>query len=698
MEYAKPFHDTNCARIDEWNDLLKAHGKAKPPVIKGRSQVQPKLVRRQAEWRYSALTEPFLGSNHLFKVSPCTFADVDAARQNEMVLNWQFRTKINRIRFIDDYVRSVVDDGTAVLRVSWKRITKKVTKDVPVWEHYPITKPEQQQMLAQALQTKQENPRVYDQQTPDALKAAVDYYLESQQPTVAVQNGTQKQTTDEIVANHPWIEVLNPRNVFMDPSCGSEWEKALFTVVSFETYKGELEKSSINYVNLDKVNWNGNTPLTDAYHIPVNKDMTFHFGDKARKKVVAYEYWGWYDVEDDGNLVPFVATWIGNQMIRMEMNPYPDEGLPYVVVTYNPVKRELYGEPDAELLGDNQAILGAVARGMIDLMGRSANGQQGFAKGMLDPFNRRRFESGQDYEFNPNLSPTQGLIEHKYPEIPNSALQMINLQNSEAEALTGVKSFAGGISGESYGNLASTARGAMDAASKRESSILRRLAQGMSVVGTKIIAMNSEFLSDEETIRVTNEQYVKINREDLKGQFDLEVDINTAEIDEERAKDLGFMLQTIGPNMDPTMTVMILTEIAELKRMPALAQKLRSWQPPPPDPMKQQEAQLELQKMQAEVQRIQAETELNKAKIALVTANAHSTNLDALEQETGTAHAREMEKQQAQSRGNQDLAVTHALLKPKKEGETDPNVAAAVGFNTLSHAAATSENQAPPQS
>ena len=59
--------------------------------------MQPKLVRRQAEWRYSALAEPFLNSEKLFNVSPVTFEDEAAAKQNELVLNWQFRTKIRRI-------------------------------------------------------------------------------------------------------------------------------------------------------------------------------------------------------------------------------------------------------------------------------------------------------------------------------------------------------------------------------------------------------------------------------------------------------------------------------------------------------------------------------------------------------------------------------------------------------------------------
>ena len=39
-----------------------------------------------------------------------------------------------------------------------------------------------------------------------------------------------------------------------------------------------------------------------------------------------------------------------------------------MLVSYLPTKNELYGEADAELLGDNQRILGATTRSMIDLL------------------------------------------------------------------------------------------------------------------------------------------------------------------------------------------------------------------------------------------------------------------------------------------------------------------------------------------
>ena len=353
------------------------------------------------------------------------------------------------------------------------------------------------------------------------------------------------------------------------------------------------------------------------------------------------------------------------------------------MVPYLPVKRDVFGESDAELLEDNQKLLGATTRGIVDLLGRSANGQQGFAKGMLDPLNRRRYDNGQNYEFNPTMNPMQGIIEHKFPEIPQSAMAMLQLQNQEAEALTGVKSFSGGMSGEAYGDVAAGIRGMLDAASKREMAILRRLAQGISQVGRKIIAMNAEYLSEEEVVRVTNDEYVTVKREELAGEFDLEVDIATAEVDNAKSQDLGFMLQTMGPNMDPQISMQLLSEIAELKRMPALAHRLRNWQPQP-DPVAEQLKQLELQKLQVELEKLQAEAEYNRARAKLAASQADKVDLDYVEQETGTQHERDMDKQQAQARGNQALEITKALAKSRKPDEKEPNLAAAVGFNAVS--------------
>lgn len=682
LENARQTHSGQMAKIDRWNELVKVSGAQKPKTVKGRSSVAPKLIRRQAEWRYSALSEPFLGSNKICKVAPVTFEDAAAARQSEILINWQFRTKLNRVKLIDDFIRCAVDEGTAILRTGWKRQTITILVERPEFQFFPIQTEEELAAFQAAEQLKQENPRGYDEQTSDALKAACQYYEETGEPMVALQSGTVLVPEEKVLENRPVIDVLNPRNVIIDPTCNGDIENATFVVVSFETNKAELNKEKNRYKNLEFVEWENNSPVSSNEHYSTTPD-TFNFKDALRKKVVAYEYWGWADINNDGTLTPIVATWIGNVMIRLEENPYPDGKLPFVVANYLPVKRELYGEPDAELLEDQQKILGAVTRGMIDLIGRSANGQQGFAKGMLDPVNKRKFVNGEDYEFNPQQNPQNNFIEHKAPDLPQSALAMISMQNNEAEGLTGVKAFGGGVSGEAYGEVAAGIRGVLDAASKREMGILRRLAKAMTEVFVKINAMNMVFLSEKEVVRVTNDQFVEVRREDIQGNFDLDTDISTAEVDNQKSQDLSFMLQTIGPKGDPGMVYMILAEIADLKRMPELAQKLRTYKPTP-SPEQQRLTELEIEKAELENQKIRSEIALNDAKAQQALAQKEQADLDYVEQETGTKHERDMQKQRAQSQGNQNLQVTKALTSPRKEGEREPDVEAAIGFNRIS--------------
>jgi hypothetical protein len=69
----------------------------------------------------------------------------------------------------------------------------------------------------------------------------------------------------------------------------------------------------------------------------------------------------------------------------------------------------------------------------------------------------------------------------------------------------------------------------------------------------------------------------------------------------------------------------------------------------------------------------------------LANSTADKKDLEFVENETGTTHAREMEKGQAQAEANQDLEVTKALLNPKKgEDGSLPMVDQAIIFNAIS--------------
>jgi hypothetical protein len=478
------------------------------------------------------------------------------------------------------------------------------------------------------------------------------------QPAMQEVKTGEKATTKTItIKNQPVLTVCDYNNLILDPTCEGDIEKANFAVYSFETSLSELKKDG-RYKNLDDINFESASVLSEPDHAVNTDDDSFTFQDKARKKVIAREYWGYWDIDDTEEVKSFVATWVGSTFIRMEENPYPDKKIPFVLVQYLPRRKNIYGEPDAALIEDNQKIVGAVTRGIIDIIGRSASGQQGIRKDALDVTNARKFERGEDYKFNANVDPRQAFHMEVYPEIPRSALEVLNMQNNDAEALTGVKAFTQGISGQALGVTATGIRSALDATSKRELGILRRLSNGLNRIGRKIISMNSEFLEDEEIIRITNEEFVAINRNDLGGMYDIKLNISTAEADEQKGSELAFMLQTVGNTMPLEMTQIILSDIAKLRKMPDLAKRIIEYQPQP-DPMAQKKAELEVALLGAQVQNETAKGQENAVDVELKTAKTeterakarqmHSgsdlSDLDFVDKESGSKDMRDMDSE-----------------------------------------------------
>lgn len=643
---AQSAHIAQRNNLERWRQLTKADD---IKAGSGRSKIQPKLIRKQAEWRYASLSEPFLSTYNLIEASPVTYEDKQAADQNQLVLNYQLNCKINKVRFIDDYVRAAVDEGTVVLKTGWEYREDVREVEVPIYGLVPVQDPQlAQEMMAQGLQPLEE--------------AIVEYKLEEQMITVC---------------NHPTVEICELDNVVIDPTCEGDISKANFVIHSYETSINILKEDG-RYKNLDNINLNEGTIYSQPDHSTSNSSA-FEFKDKARKKVIVNEYWGYWDVNGDGTVVPILAAYIGNTLIRLEDNPFPDKELPFVVVHYLPKRKAIYGEPDAELLEDNQKIIGAVTRGMIDLMGRSANAQQGIRKDALDVANKRKFEDGKDYMFNANVDPRQAIYMHTYPEIPNSALTVLQMQNNEAESITGVKAFHSGITGNSLGATATGIRSAMDATSKREIGILRRLSDGIIKVARKFMAMNAVFLEEEEVIRITNDEFVRVDRKDLQGQIDLKLTISTAETDNEKASELAFMLQTLGNTVPVEITMGLMAEIAKLRKMPDLAKKLEDYEPQP-DPVAQERAMLEIELLKAQIANEYAKAQENQvdalvkqekgsvesAKARKLNSEADIKDLDFLDRQLGT----DVEKQQAidtnKTRNKIDEDAAKALLEYQK--------------------------------
>ena len=683
LEDAQPSHDYAMGIISRWLDYYHVRGQAAAFKRHNRSSVQPRLIRKQVEWRVPSLMEPFLSTPDLYNVEPISAEDKGSSLQNGLLLNNQFNTKLNKVKFIGEYVRTACMEGTVILKSGWDRATKMEEVEKKTYIYRAAQNAGEAQMVQQLIEYQQQDPIMFSQEVDEEVAVTVQMSQEQQQPIVAVPTGTKIVKEEKIIKNQPTVEVCRNNDVILDPSSEGDLDKAEFVIYRFTTSMSDLKKDG-RYKNLENIKFETQDDLDNSLdgnsigHMSdgeinlesdrrINKDNgdeahqqtlnSFSFADKPRRKMDAYEYWGYWDIDGEGITTPILVTWIGDTIIRMEESPFPDGDLPFVKETYLPVLHQNYGEPDAALLQENQDISGAVLRGILDLMGRSSNSQKGTAKGHLDFLNKRKYDNDEDYEFNPTSDPKSKFVEHSYPEIPRSALEVLSMQTEEAEGLTGVKSFSKGIGSASLGKVATGIRGALDAASKRELSILRGLAEGIVKLGHKIIAMNAQFLSEEEVVRVTHKDFVKVRRKDLAGNFDLSLSISTAEEDDAKAQELAFMLQTSAQSQDPGEVRLIRAEIARLRKMPRLAKQIEDFQPEP-DPIAEAKRQAEVELIQAQVAEVKTKTrehealamlneakaEVERAKADLFVSEKDQKDLDYLEQEKGVKQARDIEK------------------------------------------------------
>lgn len=625
-EQARSETKDQVTRVQDWIDAYNAEGTYAAPDNPDRSKMVIKLVRKQVEWRCPSLTEPFLSSPKLFEIQPRTAEDKEAAKQNELILNYQFKNKLNSVRLMDDIIRTATIEGTAIIKSSWIYKEDVYPEIENVYDVQEPVDPARIQQLTELAQQVSEDPSILDSlEEADAL--AIEASLQEGVLLDYVKVAENKVENRKVKLNHPNAEVCDLEDIFVDPTCKGNFKKAKFIVERFDTCLAELKEDG-RYQNLDALEKEVKQNEQNTRSEPTKY---FSFSDVPRKNLEAFEYWGYFDIDNSGTLHSFVATWVGKTLIRMERNPYPDNGLPYTFIPLLPVKHSIYGEPDAELIKENQLIMSATMRGAIDSFARSANGQVGTAKGFLDQTNQARFNSGQNYQFNPGMDPRAATYMHTFNELPNSVFSMLSYLTNDAESFSGVKAFSQGITGDALGKTVGAAKGALDATAKRDASILRRLAEGITDVAYKFQAMNGLFLTDQDVVRLTNAEFVAVDTDNLSGDFDLVIDISTAEADQQKASDLAFLLQTGQGSFPFEFTQQILAEIARLKKQVRLEQFILTYKPQP-DPVAEKMKELELAKLEAEIAQIRAQTmeaeakaQVHAAEIAVREARAQNT-------------------------------------------------------------------------
>ena len=600
---AESSHEAYKEKLLKW-ELLREGGKKITPTKVGKSTARPKVIRKANEYNYSNLEEPFLNTEDMFEILPRTFEDKAAAEQNQHIINYQWSTKVDKVRLIQEVVRYIVDEGTVIVKTGWE-----VEEEIQIQlEERPIyASPEESlMMMEQAVQMGEMSP----EEAAARMEAGEPMVIGTEQVEVEV---------PVLVKNQPKYEVCNNANVIIDPTCEGVLADANFVIHEYDTNMAELKKEEYFkdaetgeiagvYHNLDKIKVDSEESAYDEHK--TDKYNDFKFNDKARKKLTAYEYWGYWDINGDDVLVPIVATWVGNTLIRLEKNPFPHGKLPFSVATYMPIKKEIVGETDAEILEENQEAIGKLTRAAHDITAEQAVGQE-FIDEQLFPSQavKNQYEKGNTVYFRTGFNPKSSMHKKSIDPIPQAVFDLMSKEINDADSLSGTKTFGdGGLSGKALGDSVGTANRVMDATSKRKLSILRGMANMFKDIARLTISMNQVYLQPEEVIRITNGEFVQIRRDEIQGEFDLKIDISTPEKDADTADKLMKLMQTNAAKQDPELAKIFYEKLLKLWKMPAEARQVKEFQPTP-DPVQQELQQVALEEAKLKVAKLHKEIE-----------------------------------------------------------------------------------------
>jgi len=625
-------------QLDDYiNTMRKIYKGENLPKNKRGSNFISKEVRKQVKWFKSQAKNPFVSNDEIVTLQPTLSSKNHNhrlfAEQTEKLVNYHFTKKFDRYNFIDKLLHVLAVEGTVVIRTGWeyKGIVKEVEETV-----YEIEPSTGQQIPVGSVIVEKEIPLV----------------------------------------NKPTATICKNEDIFIDPTAFDNKE-IQFIIHRREVRLDELKKAGI-YKNIDKVEKDlmveetAKEILVEPYRMEVNKTLMYNLEDNLRKKIYMYEYWGWFDIDDDGETEPIVCCWIGDTIVRLEENPYPDKSIPYIISQFEQEPYSIQGVALADILEEYQRIKTGIMRGIFDNLAQSNHTQKGVQKGNLDPVNLNRFLNGENFEF--NISPN-AFYQGQYNRIPPEVFKVLQDIDIEKQMNTGIMPMQGGQGFEAiYGSQAGKS-GALNSLMLLELDMVTNIAENaIKPLIKKWIYYMYEFLEPTEIEAITNMPYVENDKEDIPNYLDdFTIDISTQYTNEAKASELAFLMQTLGNTIPFDMTKVILSKIAKLKGMPDLAQNIENYEPQP-DPVQQQLVQIELQKkmleleymkaqIQAEMGKAQADVVLKQAKAKEAEAKATQTGLKTIKEKYGVDIKQKMQELQFKNQLDMQKLMAQAQAK-----------------------------------
>ena len=232
----------------------------------------------------------------------------------------------------------------------------------------------------------------------------------------------------------------------------------------------------------------------------------------ATERYEVLEFWGYVDtevLEDHDVDIPSELKdvdqlncniWVCNgQVIRLVMNPFNPQVIPYYAVPYEVNPYSFFGVGLAENMDDTQSLMNGFMRMAVDNAALSGN--------LLIEVDENNLTPGQNLDIYPGKvfrrnggAPGQAIFGTKFPNVSNENMQMFDKARQLSDESTGLPSFAHGQTGVSgVGRTASGISMLMSAANGSVRTVIKNVDDYLlGPLGKSFFSFNMQFDYDPE--------------------------------------------------------------------------------------------------------------------------------------------------------------------------------------------------------
>lgn len=595
--------------ISDWNNLY--YGKVKNNESK---KLLMKEVAKMIEYMKPNITEPFLSTSTPIKVSRA--GNLASAVEIENYLNGVFAGELDREEFINDLVDILLREGTVWTRSGWVRETSK--------EEQTVT------MTMQEVLGMMNEPKRIKQIDEDLFEVTNDVEI--------------------VLKNHPNSRICRNENCFPDPTARQEKELNFFVEKRYVTYydlvkMGIFSRAKLNTLKARIMSDGGGNSHDkghleqerDDEHRATGGDVDKGSSDINRRKIQLIEYWGYYDLEDNGNRKSMVASWINefDLLLEIEETPMPSKKIPYKRAVYSSRPFSLWGNAVAFFIGESQNVKNGVVRSILDSAALANNGQKFVLRGGVDFVNFQRLKNRDRYVM---VNKPDAISDGTFNNIPSSTFNLLDMVNKESSQLVGVD----GAPAISSGNIAKDSeQNSMSLSQQKMVSIVRSVSGLMGKNAKEWVQMAEVFLDDEQIIDLfSNDDNPENDRTDINAFRNsrntlIMLTVGTGVAKQQELQQLNMLMQqakVLGEQIPAQHLQALVARMYDLFDMTEEANQLRNYKPEPTQEeqmmqqLSMQKVMLEIAELQGKIAKTESETLKNNvtAQTSMIDANSNA--------------------------------------------------------------------------